>query len=73
MQHRKLGNTGPHVSALGLGAVGMSGMYGPEQHTWHAIGREFSHALLAAVVNKPGVELTRIARESWAGPRSTRA
>jgi aryl-alcohol dehydrogenase-like predicted oxidoreductase len=29
MQQRKLGNTGPAVSALGLGAMGMSGMYGP--------------------------------------------
>ena len=29
MQTRKLGNTGPVVSALGLGAMGMSGMYGP--------------------------------------------
>lgn len=29
MQQRKLGNTGPVVSALGLGAMGMSGMYGP--------------------------------------------
>ncbi|MBC7667869.1 MAG: aldo/keto reductase [Gemmatimonadaceae bacterium] len=29
MQQRKLGNTGPTVSALGLGAMGMSGMYGP--------------------------------------------
>ncbi|EJL33496.1 putative oxidoreductase, aryl-alcohol dehydrogenase like protein [Caulobacter sp. AP07] len=29
MQTRKLGNTGPTVSALGLGAMGMSGMYGP--------------------------------------------
>jgi aryl-alcohol dehydrogenase-like predicted oxidoreductase len=29
MQTRTLGTTGPAVSALGLGAMGMSGMYGP--------------------------------------------
>src|SRR6202011_5636827 len=29
MQHRQLGENGPTVSALGLGAMGMSGMYGP--------------------------------------------
>jgi len=29
MQYRQLGNNGPKISALGLGAMGMSGMYGP--------------------------------------------
>jgi len=33
MQKRTLGRTGPAVSALGLGAMGMSGVYGPSDRT----------------------------------------
>jgi aryl-alcohol dehydrogenase-like predicted oxidoreductase len=48
MQMRKLGNTGPEVSAIGLGAMGMSGMYGPADR---AESLATIHAALEAGVN----------------------
>jgi aryl-alcohol dehydrogenase-like predicted oxidoreductase len=44
MQQLRLGKTGPTVSALGLGTMGMSGMYGPSD-------RKESLATLAAAVD----------------------
>ena len=47
MQQRKLGSTGPAVSALGLGCMGMSAMYGPADR---AESIATIHAALEAVV-----------------------
>src|SRR5919112_901201 len=48
MQHRRLGKTGPSVSALGLGCMGMSGMYGPADR---GEGISTIHAALEAGIN----------------------
>lgn len=48
MEQRQLGKTGPRVSALGLGCMGMSGMYGPSER-----GESIAtiHAALDAGIN----------------------
>jgi aryl-alcohol dehydrogenase-like predicted oxidoreductase len=48
MQMRRLGKTGPEVSALGLGCMGMSGMYGPSDR---AESIATIHAALDAGIN----------------------
>jgi aryl-alcohol dehydrogenase-like predicted oxidoreductase len=48
MKHRKLGATGPSVSALGLGCMGMSDLYGPADR---AESIATIHAALDAGVN----------------------
>jgi aryl-alcohol dehydrogenase-like predicted oxidoreductase len=48
MKMRKLGTTGPEVSAIGLGAMGMSGMYGPSDR---AESLATIHAALDAGIN----------------------
>src|SRR5438309_4411819 len=48
MQTRQLGKTGPAVSALGLGCMGMSGLYGPADR---AESIATIHAALDAGVN----------------------
>ncbi len=48
MNHRQLGSTGPRVSAIGLGCMGMSGVYGPSDR---AESIATIHAALDAGVN----------------------
>ena len=48
IDRRRLGRTGPEVSTLGLGAMGMSGMYGPADR---AESIATVHAALDAGIN----------------------
>ncbi|HVI34173.1 aldo/keto reductase [Phenylobacterium sp.] len=48
MEQRKLGTTGPQVSAIGLGCMGMSGAYGPSER---AESIATIHAALDAGIN----------------------
>ena len=49
IQRRRLGTSGPEVSAVGLGCMGMSGMYGPAE-------REESIATIHAALDT-GIDL----------------
>ena len=49
IQRRRLGTSGPEVSAVGLGCMGMSGMYGPAE-------REESIATIHAALDA-GIDL----------------
>jgi aryl-alcohol dehydrogenase-like predicted oxidoreductase len=48
MQYRQLGKTGPSVSEIGLGCMGMSGIYGPSDR---AESIATIHASLDAGIN----------------------
>ena len=59
MQQRQLGKNGPKVSALGLGCMGMSGMYGPAD-------QQESIATIRAGLDAKSRSSTRATSAAWA-------
>ena len=76
MQKRKLGNSGLEVSAIGLGCMGMTGVYGQPASRQemirliHAANRE--HSIVSSDLLTRIDEVRRIAEGNVAGARTTR-
>ena len=64
MEHRTLGRNGPKVSAIGLGCMSLSGIYGKSED-------EAGIALVQHAIDS-GIDLSRFLRHVWLGPQRGR-